>query len=317
MRELSLFAGCGGGILGGYLLGWETVCAVEIEDYARRVLLQRQRDGILPRFPIWDDIRTFDGRPWSGRVDVISGGFPCQDLSVAGKRAGIDGERSGLWSEMARVIGEVRPRFAFVENVPGLTGAQKVLVIILEKIRQLDIFGARNKNTIGGRFRRIILKIIGPSYFGRVLGDLADLGYNARWCILGADDAGAPHHRKRIWILAYTKSDGWDAWRPECAGQERSAPSVGASDVSNTSSKRLSEPTFAELGGFPEEDEPFEGSEPCGANSTRRNYWSVEPAIRRVAHGFPSRVDRLKAAGNAQVPAVAALAFIILSEGLI
>lgn len=162
MRELALFAGGGGGILGGHLLGWRTVCAVEIDPYCRRVLLARQRDGLLPRFPIWDDVRTFDGEPWRGHVDVVSGGFPCQDISVAGKGAGIDGERSGLWGEFARVLREVRPRYAFVENSPALTGRG----------------------------------------LGRVLGDLAAMGFDAEWGVLGADDAGAPHLRKRIWILA-------------------------------------------------------------------------------------------------------------------
>ena len=121
MNELALFAGAGGGILGGHLLGWRTVAAVEIEDYPRRVLLQRQADGFLPRFPVWDDVRTFDGKPWRGKVDVISGGFPCQDISAAGKGAGIRGKRSGMWGEMARIIGEVRPKFAFVEHSPMLT----------------------------------------------------------------------------------------------------------------------------------------------------------------------------------------------------
>jgi DNA (cytosine-5)-methyltransferase 1 len=116
MNELALFAGAGGGILGGKLLGWRTVCAVEREPYAASVLVARQNDGFLPPFPIWDDVFTFDGKPWRGLVDVVSGGFPCQDISAAGKGAGIDGARSGLWSEMARIIGEVRPRFAFVEN---------------------------------------------------------------------------------------------------------------------------------------------------------------------------------------------------------
>ena len=120
MNELALFAGAGGGILGGHLLGWRTVCAVEIEDYPRRVLLARQRDGILPRFPIWDDIKTFDGTEWRGRVDVVSGGFPCQDISAAGKGAGLAGSRSGLWAEMARVIGEVQPACVWVENSPML-----------------------------------------------------------------------------------------------------------------------------------------------------------------------------------------------------
>src|SRR6188768_1019258 len=99
MRELHLFAGAGGGILGSMLLGHTCVCAVEIEPYCRRVLLQRQRDEILPWFPIWDDIRTFNGNTWRGRVDIVSGGFPCQDISLAGKKAGIDGEQSGLWKQ--------------------------------------------------------------------------------------------------------------------------------------------------------------------------------------------------------------------------
>src|SRR5215471_21596164 len=116
MRELHLFAGAGGGILGGILLGHTCVCAVEIEPYCQQILLQRQRDGILPKFPIWGDIKTFDGKPWRGTVDVVCGGFPCQDVSQANPRAlGLNGERSGLWSEMARIVSEIRPRFVFVE----------------------------------------------------------------------------------------------------------------------------------------------------------------------------------------------------------
>ena len=85
MNELALFAGAGGGVLASYLLGWRTVCAVERDAYAAQVLAQRQNDGILEAFPIWSDITTFDGKPWQGIVDVISGGFPCQDISSAGK----------------------------------------------------------------------------------------------------------------------------------------------------------------------------------------------------------------------------------------
>lgn len=162
MREMALFAGAGGGILGGVLLGWECVCAVEIDPYCQDVLRARQRDGILSEFPVYGDIREFDGSPWRGKIDVISGGFPCQDISAAGRGAGIGGERSGLWGEYARIIREVRPRYVFVENSPMLT--------------------ARG--------------------LGRVLGDLAAMGFDAEWCVLGADDAGAPHVRKRIWILA-------------------------------------------------------------------------------------------------------------------
>ena len=166
MNELALFAGAGGGILGGHLLGWRTVCAVEWEPYAASVLAQRQNDGLLPPFPIWDDVQTFDGTPWRGVVDVVSGGFPCQDISVAGKGAGISGERSGMWSHMARIIGEVRPRFVFVENSPALI-------------------------TRG---------------FGVVLSDLAAFGYDCRWTVLGAADVGAPHKRDRFWLVANANS---------------------------------------------------------------------------------------------------------------
>ncbi len=162
LNELALFAGAGGGILGGKLLGWRTICAVEWEPYPACVLAARQNDGILPPFPIWDDVRAFDGKPWRGRVDVVSGGFPCQDISCAGKGAGIDGERSGMWVEMARIIREVAPSYVFVENSPMLTSRG----------------------------------------LGRVLGDLAEMGYDARWGVLGANSAGACHNRARIWIRA-------------------------------------------------------------------------------------------------------------------
>ena len=165
LRELALFAGAGGGILGGKLLGWNTVCAVEIEPYAASVLVARQNDGLLPPFPIWDDVSTFDGTAWRGLVDVVSGGFPCQDISCAGKGAGITGERSGLWKEFARIIGEIRPRYAFIENSPMLV------------TRGLDV----------------------------VLSNLAALGYDAEWGVLSAADVGALHKRERIWIVAYSK----------------------------------------------------------------------------------------------------------------
>ena len=113
MRELALFAGAGGGVLGGKLLGWRTVCAVECDPYAASVLVARQNDGILDPFPVWDDVRTFDGRPWRGIVDVVSGGFPCQAYSNAAR--GRHTAR-GLWPEMLRIISEVRPRYAFSEN---------------------------------------------------------------------------------------------------------------------------------------------------------------------------------------------------------
>jgi DNA (cytosine-5)-methyltransferase 1 len=114
MNELALFAGAGGGILGGKMLGWRTVCAVEWEPYPASVLAARQNEGFLESFPIWDDVQTFDGRPWRGIVDVVSGGFPCQAYSTAaaGRNTADD-----LWSEMRRIVADVAPRYVFAENV--------------------------------------------------------------------------------------------------------------------------------------------------------------------------------------------------------
>ena len=247
MNELALFAGAGGGILGGMLLGWRTVAAVEIEDYPRRVLLQRQADGILPRFPVWDNVCTFDGHPWRGKVDVISGGFPCQDISAAGKGAGLSGDRSGLWSEMARIISEVRPRFVLVENSPLLVS------------RGLDV----------------------------VLSDFAEMGYDARWGVVGAIHAGAPHKRDRIWIVANS-------------GGERAGSVCGEACPDADNAGR-------------QEQRIAISDEKEHKAAERGSWWATEPELGRMADGVANRVDRLKAIGNGQVPAVAQLAFNLLS----
>ena len=253
-----------------------TVCAVEIDSYCRRVLLARQRDGMLPRFPIWDDVRTFDGRPWRGRVDIVSGGFPCQDVSAPGSGTGLAGKKSGLWSHMARIANEVRPGFVFAENSPLLNA------------RGLDV----------------------------VIGDLAAMGYGARWCVLGAHNAGAPHERDRTWILAHANGERCkEQGRPgaipkeihptECSG---TAAAVGPVPVlrrvplhdSHDPRLCLRVPSSRRV-----EDRPISGPGPWG---------SAVPEFYRVADGIPSRVDRLKALGNAQVPAVAALAWRVLTS---
>jgi DNA (cytosine-5)-methyltransferase 1 len=285
MNELALFAGAGGGILGGKLLGWNTICACEIDPYARSVLLARQNDGTLPAFPVWDDIRTFDGRPWRGAVDVVSGGFPCQDISAAGGGAGLDGARSGLWAEMAMVICEVRPRFALVENSPVLTS------------RGLH----------------------------RVLGDLAEMGFDARWGVLGASHVGAPHRRERIWIVAHANMRrGWadatgrddaagqDTGRPEANGLPGAVrPTGGAEGMADADGERAQ--------GLGEGPQQGGHGRPAGlhggAGSQReRHAWPAEPAICRVAHGLANRVDRVTALGNGQVPRVAAAAWRILTH---
>lgn len=168
MKELSLFTGAGGGLLGSKLLGWETVGMVEINEYCQKVLMQRQADGLLDKCPIFGDIRDFIKEGWAasyqGMVDIITGGFPCQDISCAGTGLGLNGERSGLWREMAQIIRVIKPRYVFVENSPMLT------------VRGL----------------------------GTVLRDLAAMGLNARWGCISCASIGGPHRRDRIWILAYT-----------------------------------------------------------------------------------------------------------------
>ena len=360
MNELALFGGAGGGILAGKLLGWRCVCAVERDAYAAAVLAQRQTDGCLEAFPIWSDVETFDGRPWRGIVDVVSGGFPCTDISCAGKGAGIEGEHSGLWREMARIVGEVRPRYVFVENSPMLVGRG----------------------------------------LARVLGDLAALGYDAKWCVLGAVDAGAPHKRDRIWIVAHARCERGDGRRGECGGSEKAGPcdrtarpgehSVDVANAEEPGTGRIAvgnEPPIAdpfyrgqnvanaarqqdderergsmaeaacgrgcehaavESGGADGPDaigERLESIEPAGTASRPTGgpgdecdygWWQSEPRLggmahglaagmdefatdaegnlARVATGIPNRADRLKAIGNGQVPAVAVMAWKILTE---
>jgi DNA (cytosine-5)-methyltransferase 1 len=299
VHELALFAGAGGGILGGKLLGWRTVCAVEWEPYPASVLAARQNDKVLETFPIWDDVQTFDGKPWRGIVDVVSGGFPCQDISAAGKGAGIDGERSGMWGEMARIIHEVRPRYVFVENSPMLTSRG----------------------------------------LGRVLGDLASMGFNARWGVLGAADVGANHQRDRIWIVGKQISDTkgtrtwennnwvWEGISGIGGGQNTENAEVVArwddnishskhigtgrrkqqqesvkEKIINTSSKNVERQRSITI-----------GIESEFGNISDASWWQSEPNVGRVANGVAARVDRLKAIGNGQVPLCAATAWRILS----
>jgi DNA (cytosine-5)-methyltransferase 1 len=161
VNVLSLFSGIGGLELGLERAGMTVVGQVEIDDYCQRVLAKH-----WPEVPRHDDVRTCvqwwrsQPRP---RVDLVCGGFPCQDVSQAGTRAGINGARSGLWEWMATAIGDLRPRFVVVENTPGLL--------------------ARG--------------------MGRVLGDLATLRYDTEWATVPACAFGAPHTRERVFILAY------------------------------------------------------------------------------------------------------------------
>jgi DNA (cytosine-5)-methyltransferase 1 len=312
MNELALFAGAGGGILGGHLLGWRTVCAVEWEAYPASVLVARQNDKVLPSFPIWDDVQTFDGKPWRGIVDVVSGGFPCQDISAAGKGVGITGTRSSMWGHMARIIGEIRPQYAFVENSPMLTSRG----------------------------------------LGTVLGDLSEMGYDAEWCVLGADDVGARHQRERIWIIAkdtkqsrlfsHSKHNGIGWRKQQSKSFEEKNRNVANSNLSgfspcnqstSRSKQQVLEREFRRSGN---ESREISNSNGIGQSRQRSygksisqeeiknrqtsiigpicesNFWSFEPSVGRVVDGMAARVDRLKAIGNGQVPLCAATAWNIL-----
>jgi DNA (cytosine-5)-methyltransferase 1 len=326
MRVLDLFSGIGGFSLGLERAGMRTVAFCEIDPFCRRVLAKH-----WPGIPIYEDVRALDA-PTLQRdgiaVDIIAGGFPCQDISSAGKRAGLAGPRSGLWREYARLIGEVRPRFAIVENVADL------------------------------RARGL----------GEVLGDLAALGYDALWESIPASAVGAPHRRDRVWIVAHAddgqqnQPEG-EVWAGDIGPITRRRD-LGAgrasADVSDAHGRRRKE--RAQLHGVPEQDpadrhprgrhadglghevadahgeagrsEAWDAERGTGgvalcerpaqsrgrrcdvadADSEQaeriavawpeRDPWEFEPDVGRVAPRLPGDVDRLRALGNSVVPQI-------------
>jgi len=281
MRVLDLFSGIGGFSLGLERTGgFSTLAFCEKDPYCQRVLAKH-----WPGVPIHDDITELDGRQFRGAVDVVCGGFPCQDLSLAGAQAGIDGSRSGLWAELARIIGEVRPRYAIVENVPALLSGDR------------------------GR------------WFGRVLGDLAALGFDAEWHCIPASALGAPHRRDRVWVIAYPNGNaGPRPTRPSLVqrailaetGREEtldrfSAMGEGENAVANGHSingqdgGRLHSGVHrpAQTG----REERLGGS--CGGWAS--GFWDIEPGVGQLADGVRNRSHRLRALGNAVVPQVVTL----------
>lgn len=310
MRVLDLFSGIGGFSLGLEAAGMQTAMFCEIEPYCRAVLAKH-----WPGVPIHDDVRTLDRvvvAQKAGPVDLVCGGFPCQDISVAGKGAGLTGERSGLWFEYRRIIEEVAPRWIVIENVPAL------------RSRGLDV----------------------------VLGGLAALGYDAEWHCIPASAVGAPHRRDRVWIVAHAnhgqrqRSDGAlcagraalgsggedvantnsdsRAPRPLHPGEGKGGRNAGGSGVSevvaDTDGSRKQQPRgpecqerrWARDGGAPMANphhhqgleiivDGHAGQLPTAVGA---HAWAVEPDVGRVANGVPSRVDRLKSLGNAVVPVI-------------
>lgn len=219
MRELSLFTGAGGGLLGTMLLGWEPIGYVEWDEYCQRVIAARVRDGYLPAAPIFGDIREFiksgAAAEYRGVADVVTAGFPCQPFSVAGKQRGADDERN-MWPATAEVIRHVQPQSVLLENVPGLVSC---------------------------------------GYLGTIVGDLAAMGYVGRWGVLSACAEGAPHTRERLFIVAHRDGAGLQkrqvntgmASRQD-AGQEREAASVHAWWASEPGFCRLDDGTPNRVG---------------------------------------------------------------------
>jgi len=326
MNELSLFSGADGGLLGTLLLGWRCLGYVEWETYCQRVLEQRIVDGILDHAPIFGDVREFvqsgAAREYRGAIDVVTAGFPCQPFSWAGSKRGADDERN-MWPATIAVLREVRPRFAFLENVPGL---------------------------------------LAHPYFGTVLGDLAEAGFDARWGVLGADDVGAPHLRKRLWIRATSRDvpdterdelrqlgergreqrglegqalardDGEERpvadpdragreqqRRTEPDGEEHSPAQRSREEMADTHRRRLRVSRFPQYRDIERQlwtvpDRRGEGGRWLGS------HWNLDPAdeaesgVGRVVDGVAHRVDRIRALGNGQVPLVAACAWLALGR---
>ena len=306
-RVGSLFSGIGGFDLGLERTGgFEVVWQVEWDSYCQKVLAKH-----WPDIPCYGDIHEV-GKHNLEKVDVLVGGFPCQPVSVAGKRKGQDDDR-WLWPEFGRILRELRPRYAIMENVPGLL------------VRGM----------------------------GDVLGDLSEFGYDAEWGIVSAKSVGAPHLRKRIFIIGYTNGHYVDTLTRVSQGPH--SDTSGSGDVADTTGPRskarrsdamgtrdrsrrdeiLSQGTGGKAGDVadaPNTDDSPSGTERRGPSMQPRRgggredvayastgligqkarldggnqeWWAAEPSVGRVAHGVPNRVDRLKGLGNAIVPQVA------------
>ena len=303
MRVLDLFSGIGGFSLGLESAGFETVAFCEIEAFPCKVLAKH-----WPDVPIYNDVTELTGDRLKAdgiAIDVITAGFPCQDISHAGKGAGIkDGTRSGLWSEVARLTSELRPQYVILENVAAILG------------RGADI----------------------------VLGDLAEIGYDAEWHCIPASAVGAPHRRDRWWCVAWNASSSGqpkvgkvsagadtntdrgssDVAYPNLPGCEQSnktlargipEQSYGGSiqpgkDVPNTHQQRLQ--GWIQDGIINAKRRQVQGigsaaKRSAGWERDGNGSWATEPAVGRVAHGIPNRVDRLKGLGNAVVPQIPAI----------
>jgi len=286
MKCLDLFSGIGGISLAlEYYV--ETVGYVEIDKYAQSVLLSRMVEGSIKTAPIFRDITRLDGTKLRGHVDAIIGGFPCQDISVAGNGKGLDGKRSGLFFEIVRLIKEVLPVFIFLENVPAI------------RTRGLDV----------------------------VLKELTALGYDCRWTVISASSVGACHKRDRWFLLAHANSvrggiqqitrqeqqtktninyNGEAQLMADSNSVRKLSKQREYEGISNGSQGVVSDSLCERL---ERQWEKSIGAESKLENTFHDSWWSVEPDVGRVANGVPNRVDRIKSLGNSVVPLQVKTAF--------
>jgi DNA (cytosine-5)-methyltransferase 1 len=269
MKHLDLFSGIGGFSLGLQRTGgFETVAFCDFDKKTHAVLNKN-----FPGVPIFDDVRTLKGED-VGTIDIITGGFPCQDLSVAGKGAGLAGERSGLWYEMHRLIKETQPRWVIAENVSVL------------RSRGLE----------------------------EVLRSLAEIGYDAEWHCIPASAVGAPHRRDRIWIVAYPNGNDRRSGSSTKSSKRHSRMESGSSSAGLVERETQPPMAYTSSEGLEgqrlrtssaEQEQSLPTSIGCVVRViTRSNQWNTEPNVGRVANGVSGRVDRLKQLGNALVPQI-------------
>ena len=290
MTHLSLCSGIGGLDLAAEWAGFETVAQCEIDAYASKVLAKN-----FPGVPNLHDIRTVTNERLAElgirTPAVISAGFPCQPYSLAGKGLG-DRDDRDLWGEVARVVGEIRPRWFVGENTPGL-------------------FARSNQR-----------------YFRRVLDDLAALGYSVGWGIWGACDVGAPHKRKRVFMLGWNPNSKHEKKKQKLY-EKNLEPSRDSRAISNTNSEQArrlfigKEKTYTEFrflrGNVPNADGFREQQQKKSKQEIRKwscdcSWWETEPDVGRVANGVSARVDRLRCLGNAVVPQQAYPIFKAIAE---
>lgn len=320
MTHASLFSGIGGFDLAASWLGWENLFQVEIDPYCRAVLQKH-----FPNTHRHDDVTTFDGRPYTGRVDVLSGGFPCQPFSLSGQRKGTSDDRH-LWPEMLRITDQIRPRYLVAENVGGFVSmAEPTNVIEMEDAAYYYVW-----------FEKVAAKLI---------RDLAQIGYSVAQtdqgqpilCIIPACAVGAIHQRDRIWIVAYSNSIGQlqrQRTEPNQSGRTRDG------HTSNDTNAGGLRQQIGRHGPIQEQIPTLRGKEETdNGDGSGRHYQQVarQPDnttdLLRAAYGVSDRLDgtgdlsgqpahkkaagrrhRIKALGNAIVPQIAYNIFSLIQQ---